>query len=145
MPNVDQCMKTLPTPCPHPEIDARVSRDHRDSGIMHAAGHFELLNRYIHKPVVVELFNCFRLHGFNVVYGDLGQEYYNGRGHVHSADISVEAWYGPSHHLRIDVKSSVDYGKSNSRRSGGIQAHRKVGWCFQPHSQLPQRGLDTKM
>ena len=57
------------------------------------------------------------------MYGDLGPEYYNGRGHVHSADISVEAWYGPSHHLRIDVKSSVDYGKSNRIRAGGIQAH----------------------
>ena len=35
----------------------------------------------------------------------------------------MEAWYGPSHHLQIDVKSSVDYGKTNSRRQGGIQAH----------------------
>ena len=57
------------------------------------------------------------------MHGDLGPEYYNGRGHAHSADISVEAWHGPSHHLRIDIESSVDYGKTNIRRPGGIQAH----------------------
>ena len=91
MPKVDQCLKTLPTPCARPAINAGVSRHHAESGIMHAASHFELLNKYIHKPIVVELFKCFRLHGFNVVYGDLGPEYYNGRGHVHSADITVEA------------------------------------------------------
>ena len=56
MTNVDQCMKTLPTPCARPTINAGVPRNHTESGIMHAAGHFELLNKYIHKPTVVELF-----------------------------------------------------------------------------------------
>ena len=54
MPNVDQqCMKTLPTPCARPTINAGVPRNHIELGIMHAASHFELFNRYIHIPIVV--------------------------------------------------------------------------------------------
>ena len=126
MPKVNLCQKTQPTPCRNPTINPTVPRDHAKSGVLHAASHFELFNRYIHKPVVIALFNCFRLHGFNVTYGDLGSEFYNGRRHKHSADLSVEAWYGPNRHLRIDVKSACDYGITNRRRPGGIEAHLKL-------------------
>ena len=125
MPKVNHCQKAEP-PCKNPLINPTAVRGHAKSGVLHAASHFELLNMYIHKPVVIALFNCFRLHGFNVTYGDLGREFYDGRKHKHSADLTVEAWYGPNRHLRIDVKSACDYGITNRKQPGGIEAHLKL-------------------
>ena len=90
-------------------------RDDRTSLLIHAGSHSELLNSHIHKPVVTELVRFFKLHGFSACYGDYGGE------HRHSADLTVLHYYDTGKHMRIDVKTCVDFNVSNGRR--GFDEH----------------------
>ena len=87
-------------------VNPVVHRSNTDSLIVHAGSHAELLNSFIHKPVVTELVRFFRIHGFATCAGDYGGD------HRHSADLTVLHYYSPGEHLRIDVKSSCDFNLS---------------------------------
>jgi hypothetical protein len=86
--------------------------------LIHAGSHSELLNSHIHKPVVTELVRFFKLHGFAACYGDYGGE------HRHSADLTVLHYYDMGQHMRIDVKTCVDFNVSNGHR--GFDEHLRL-------------------
>ena len=87
----------------------------RASLLIHAGSHSELLNNHTHKPIVTELIRFFKLHGFAACTGDYGG------GHRHSADLTVMHYYDVGRHLRIDVKTCVEFNVSNGRR--GFDEH----------------------
>ena len=81
---------------------------------MHAGSHGDLLNSFVHKPVVGALVRMFRLHGWSASFGD---EIGSGP-HAHSADLTVCDFYGVGEHLRIDVKSGCEFNASNRSSPG---------------------------
>ena len=108
-------------------VNPVVHRSNTDSLIVHAGSHAELLNSFIHKPVVTELVRFFRVHGFATCAGDYGGD------HRHSADLTVLHYYSPGEHLRIDVKSSCDFNKSNRKRCLALHLTQKERNCRIQH------------
>ena len=90
-------------------------RSDHNSLLIHAGSHSEMLNSHIHKPVVSELMRFFKLHGYATCQGDYGGD------HRHSADLTVLHYYDVGKHLRIDVKTCVDFNRSNGPR--GFDVH----------------------
>ena len=105
---VDGCRR--PEMCPESVSESGVSALE-----MHAASHSDLMNRYLHKVVVPVVVEMFRLHGFSarsVVPDECTHPV-----PPHSCDVIVYNYYRSGSHLRIDVKTGVEFGASNRSRS----------------------------
>ena len=88
-----------------------------DPVVEHAASHGGRLNARIHLPAVAQVIRMVRQHGYAAVPGDI-----DGVGHEHSADVTVVDWFARGVHLRIDVKSGVEFGQTNQHTADWSKA-----------------------
>lgn len=84
--------------------------------LQHTASHGGVLwNSNLHAPMVSEIVAAAIAHGVRAVSGEGGSAR---AGHPHSADARLLNWFGPAHHLRVEVKTGAEFGVTALDSSG---------------------------